>query len=248
MEIAGIRIDNLDMEETIQRIEEFIKSKKPHIICTANIDHIVLTQNDKEFKEIYQKADLVTADGMPLIFLSRLLGEPIKERVTGADLLPSFCEKAREGRYKIFLLGAEEQASKKAVQNLREKYLGINIVGRYSPPFGSLESKGENEKIIDIIKSKKPDILFVAFGAPTQEKWIYRNMNKINVPVSIGCGATIDFISGNVKRAPRWMQKIGLEWFHRFLLNPKKMYKRILRDTKFILRHILRKKGNQLMD
>jgi exopolysaccharide biosynthesis WecB/TagA/CpsF family protein len=233
--IFNISIDNFSMEETIHYIDYLIAMKNNSYVVTPNVDHIVKLQSDDEFKTIYDKADLVLADGMPIVWASKLLGKPIKEKVSGSDLFPKLCEHASINGYSIFLLGAALGVAEKAAKKLIEMYPKLNIVGTYSPSFGFENDKEENEKIIRMIKESKPDILFVGVGAPKQEKWIFKYKNKYNVPVSLGIGASFDFIAGNIKRAPKWMQNCGLEWFYRLLKEPKRMFKRyIIDDSKFI--------------
>jgi len=222
--ICGVWVDNVTMEKTLIYMSDFIESGLPHYIVTPNSDHIVLVHKDSEFAELYRNADLAIPDGMPLIWASKILGKPLMERVTGSDLLPKACEMAASKGYKIFLLGSTPQASSKAIQILKERYNRLQIVGSYSPPFGFEKDEEENQKTIEIIKQARPDILFVALGAPKQEKWIYKHikLKLLNVPISLGIGASIDFIAGTQRRAPKWMQNIGLEWFWRLLTGSQK--------------------------
>jgi len=199
-------------------------------VVTPNVDHIVKLEEDDEFKKVYEEASLVLTDGMPLIWISKMLKTPIKEKVSGSDIFPRICEMAAQKGYKIFLLGAAEGIASKAAENLREKYPGLNIVGTYSPSYGFENKPEEIIKIISIINESQPHILAVGLGAPKQEKFIYKFKNQLKVPVSLAIGASIDFEAGNVKRAPEWMQKSGLEWFYRFVKEPRRMYKRYFKD------------------
>ncbi len=215
IKFLNTNIDNLTMEETVLRIDDMIKSKKNSYVVTPNVDHIVKLEKDKEFKKVYSEADLIVTDGMPLIWISKLLKTPIKEKVSGSDLFPKVCELAAEKKYSLFLLGAAEGVAEKAAINLCEKYRGLEVVGIYSPSYGFEKNEKEINKIISVINKCKPDILAVGLGAPKQEKFIYKYREQLNVPISLAIGATIDFEAGNVKRAPKWMQKSGLEWFYR---------------------------------
>lgn len=225
---AGIEIDNLAMQEAIDKIEELIKNVKSSYVVTPNAAHIVLLQKDKEFKKIYQGARLVIPDGMPLLWGAKILGRPLKERVAGSDLLPVFCEIAAKKGYKLFFLGAGLGVAAKAALILSEKNTGLKIVGTYSPPLGFEDDEEENKTIVQVIKEAKPDILFVGLGAPKQEKWIWRHKDELQVPVSIGVGVTFDFVAGTVRRAPKWMQKCGLEWLFRLCQEPGRLWKRYL--------------------
>ncbi len=232
--IASIKIDNLSFPEVLSRIEHLIRKNNQAYVVTPNVDHIVKLEKDKKFLKIYQDADLVLADGKPLIWASKYLGTPIKERVAGSDLFTKLCAVASKKNYKVFLLGGRPGAAVKARQNLEALYPGLNISGTYCPPFGFEHDKNENDKIIQAIKTAKPDILFVGLGAPKQEKWIFNHVQVLNVPVSIGIGVSIEFSAGMVKRAPLFMQKFGFEWLWRLIMEPEKLWKRYLvDDTKF---------------
>ena len=210
MRFLNTEVDNLTMEEAICKINELIVNKKPSYVVTPNVDHIVKLEKDKEFQEVYKNADLILTDGMPLIWISKLKKKPIKEKVSGSDLFPKVCKMAAEKGYKVFLLGAAEGVAAKAAKNLKLKCPGLDIVGTYSPSYGFEKNNEEIDKIIRMINSVKPDILAIGLGAPKQEKFIYKYKDKLNVPVSLAIGASIDFEAGNINRAPIWMQKMGL--------------------------------------
>lgn len=230
MKFLNIEIDNLTMDEAIDRIDELIIDKIPSYVVTPNVDHIVKLENDNEFKQVYREADLILTDGMPLIWISKLKKMPIKEKVSGSDLFPRVCDLAAQKGYKIFLLGAAEGVADKASKNLMEKYNGLEIVGAYSPPYGFEQKEEEIKKIINIVNDVKPDILAVGLGAPKQEKFIYKYRRELNVPISLAIGASIDFEAKNINRAPIWMQRCGLEWFYRLCKEPGRMFKRYLID------------------
>ena len=239
----NIEIDNLSMDESIDYIDKLIKRKKNSYVVTPNVDHIVKLENDSEFLEVYNNADLVLTDGMPLVWISKFLKTPIKEKVSGSDLFPKVCKLADEKGYSIFLLGAAEGIAIKAAENLKNKYKNLNIVGTFSPSYGFEKSKSEIEEIIKKVNEAKPDILAVELGAPKQEKFIYKYKNKLNVPISLAIGASIDFEAGNIERAPKWMQKSGLEWFYRFLKEPKRMFKRYFIDDLKIIKVLIKYRG-----
>lgn len=242
IKFLNTEVDNITMNEAVQKIEQLILNKKPSYVVTPNIDHIVKLESDKEFQEVYKEADLILTDGMPLIWISKLKKNPIKEKVSGSDLFPEVCKLAANKGYKVFLLGAAEGVAAKAAENLKLKYKGLNIVGTYSPSYGFEKNEYEIQQIIKMIKEVKPDILAVGLGAPKQEKFLYKYRNQLNVPVALAIGASIDFEAGNVNRAPKWMQHIGLEWFYRLCKEPKRMFKRYLVDDIKIFRLILKYK------
>lgn len=240
MKFLNTEVDNLTMDEAVSKIEQLIINKKTSYVVTPNVDHIVKLENDIEFQSVYKNADLILTDGMPLVWISKIKKNPIKEKVSGSDLFPKVCDLASKKGYKIFLLGAAEGIAAKAAINLEKKYKGLNIVGTYSPSYGFENKKEEIDNIIKIINKSKPDILAVGLGAPKQEKFIYKYRNQLNVPVSLAIGASIDFEAGNVNRAPRWMQKSGLEWFYRLIKEPKRMFKRYLVDDLKVLPIIIK--------
>lgn len=231
----NINIDNVSLTEASRRILEMAKNKKhSSYVVTPNVDHVIKLQQDIEFKEIYDKAGLVLADGQPLLWAAKFLGIPLKEKVSGSDLFPVVCEMAAKEGLKVFFLGGREGVALAAAERLRGKFPDLNVVGVYSPPFGFDKQKEENDKIIEMLMLTKPDILFVGLGAPKQEKWIYRHLSAMGIPVSLGIGASFDFEAGTIKRAPIWMQKSGLEWFWRFCQEPKRLFKRyFIEDAKF---------------
>lgn len=230
IKFLNINIDNITMKQSIEKIDGFIQLNKRAYIVTPNVDHIVRLENDSEFKEVYDNADLVLTDGMPLIWISKWLGNPIVEKVSGSDLLPEVCKLASIKKYRVFFLGAAPGVAEKAAENLQNRYNGLNICGCYSPKLGFENDKDEINKIIEMINNFNVDILALALGTPKQEKFIYKYRNKINAKVTLNIGAAIDFEAGNVKRAPKWMQNSGLEWFYRLCKEPRRMFKRYIID------------------
>jgi len=242
--ILGIPADNLTMDETVDRIfsmiEAYQRDQRPRQVATVNVDFVVNTLTWRlgrirhpELLDILQRADLVTADGMPLVVISKLLGSPLKGRVTGADLVPRLAKDAAERGKSLYFLGGREAAARGAAALLQERYPNLVIAGIDSP-FVSIE--GENladaeevdREIVARINHARPDILLIAFGNPKQEVWFNRNRNRLRVPVSIGIGGTFEFIVGSVRRAPIWMQRAGLEWIFRISQDPGRLWKRYM--------------------
>lgn len=221
-------IDNLTMQETLQEIENIIKKNKNSYVVTPNVDHIVQLETNKELRDVYANASLILTDGKPLIWISKLYGTPIKEKISGSDLFPLLCKMAAEKKYTMFFLGAAEGVAQTAANNLMDKYPGLKVVGTYSPPFGFENDKKEMDKIKSMIHKMKPDILIVGLGCPKQELFMYHHCKELNVPISFGLGASLDFEAGNVKRAPKWMANNGFEWLYRITQDPKRMAKRYL--------------------
>lgn len=224
-------VDNVTLREAIDVIDSFVTADSGHhYVVTPNVDHIVKLQKDKEFLKLYNRADLILTDGVPLMWAAKFFGTPLKEKVSGSDLFPELCKHAAEQNQTMFFLGGLEGVADKAKKELENRYPNLQVVGTYSPPFGFEHDEVENQKIIDMINDLNVDILCVGVGAPKQEKWIYNNREKLNVKVSLGIGASFDFIAGTVVRAPLWMQKVGLEWLDRTIKEPKRMFKRYFID------------------
>jgi N-acetylglucosaminyldiphosphoundecaprenol N-acetyl-beta-D-mannosaminyltransferase len=227
--ILGVPFDNVTTAETIQAIERMVESGEPHYLVTANVDFLVQAQEDVELRRILFDAHLVLCDGTPLVWASRLLGNPLLERVAGADLVPLLLRVAAEKQYRVFFLGATSESCAHAVQNLKKLHPDLIIADHYSPPFNKLLEM-DHDEIKRRIMAAKPDLLFVSLGCPKQEKWIAMHYRSLGVPVSAGVGATIDFLAGTVKRAPVWMQRVGMEWIYRLAQEPRRLFKRYFKD------------------
>lgn len=235
MRLMNTEIDNLTMDETLDAIDSLIKEDNCSYVVTPNVDHIVQLEKDEELKRVYENASLILTDGKPLIWISNWYKTPIKEKISGSDLFPRVCELAAKKGYTMYLLGAAEGVADKAAKNLMDKYKGLNIVGTYSPPFGFEKDKVELKKIERQIQEVHPDILIVGLGCPKQEKYMYHHCKELDVPISFGLGASIDFEAGNIKRAPKWMSEHGLEWLYRITQDPKRLAKRYLVDDMKII-------------
>lgn len=228
-------IDNLTMDEALLAIDNLINENKQAYVVTPNVDHIVQLEAGGELCEVYKNADLILTDGKPLLWIAKWYGTPIKEKISGSDLFPRLCELAAKKGYKMFFLGAAEGVAAKAADNLIRRYPGLNVVGTYSPPYGFEKDEEEMQKIMTMIKENHPHILIVGLGCPKQEKFILHNRKILDVPISLGLGASLDFEAGNIKRAPKWMADHGLEWLFRITQDPKRMAKRYLVDDRKII-------------
>jgi len=220
--IIGTEINKINYSQTLNKVEGFINDKNQHYIVTPNPEIILKASKNINYRAILNNADLSLPDGFGLIFGSWFLGDPLYHRVTGVDLSYKITQLANEKGYKIFLLGGQNNAAAIAKTKLELKYKNIKIVGA-EEGFKDVQniSNLENQKIIKNIKQSQAQILFVAYGAPFQEKWIYKNLKKFpNIKLAIGVGGTLDFLSGKTIRAPRLMRKIGLEWLWRWFLQP----------------------------
>lgn len=231
-------VNNVNMDETVRAIEDMIASEKRSYIVAINVDVVMKIENDSYLKEITDKADMVLVDGKPLEWIAKWHKRPIKAKISGSDLVPILCERAAIKGYSIFIIGGKEGIAEKAKQNLERDLPGIRIVGTYAPLFGFEKDEKELNRINEMISIAHPDLLIACFGCPKQEKWIYENYQKYDAKVSVCAGATVDFLAGNVKRCPKWMSEHGLEWFYRFLQEPKRMFKRYFVDDVKIIKLI----------
>lgn len=235
--ILGIHFDPLTTQEAVTQIEAMIVSGRPHQLVTANLDFAVQAVHDVELRRIFNEAHLVLCDGMPLVWASRLLGHPLPERVAGADVVPQLLRLAAEKGYRPFFLGGAPEVAAQAVANLKAQYPNLEVAGHYSPPVQPLLEM-DHEEITRRIRAARPDLLFVSLGCPKAEKWLAMHYRALGVPVSVGVGATIDFLAGRVKRAPGWMQRAGIEWIYRLWQEPRRLLKRYATDLWFFVRRL----------
>jgi N-acetylglucosaminyldiphosphoundecaprenol N-acetyl-beta-D-mannosaminyltransferase len=230
VELFGLRFHNVDLDETVDCIELLLRTNKHGLVLTPNTDHIVKLSRDKSFQEAYRRGVMIVADGAPVVWASRLLGEPLKARVAGATLLPALCERAAQRGWKLFFLGGKPGVAYRAATKLTKQFPGLNVVGTYAPPSYFESDRTECQRIITKIREARPDILFIGVGAPKQEKWSAAHFDALGVPLICCTGAAFDFAAGVVRRAPPWMQRIGLEWMFRLLQEPKRLWRRYLVD------------------
>ncbi len=222
--ILGCPIDNLTMSETLVKIDDLIVEDGVHQHVVVNVAKLVKLRKDMDLKKIILSCDIINADGMPLVWVSRFLGTPLKERVAGIDLMERLIGLAYKKKYRIFFLGAHENVVKKMVKVFKNKYPKLEIVG-YKDGYW----KKEEERIVaESIKNSAPDILFVAISSPKKEIFLNEYLDYMKVPFVMGVGGSFDVIAGLTKRAPEWMRNSGLEWLYRFTQEPKRMWKRYL--------------------
>ncbi len=231
--LMGIPIDNLTMTETLEKVEEFVEigriTGKHHQVATVNTDFLVKSLEDSNLRGLLQNADLCTPDGMPLVWGSKLLGVPLKERVAGSDMVPMIAKRAAAKGMSLYFMGAAPGVAEEAKAMLEAQYKGLQVVGTSCPFWKPGEQF--DQAILDEIKLLNPDILLVALGNPKQELWIQTYGAEVGVPVQIGVGASLDFIVGRTKRAPKWMQQTGLEWAARLAQEPRRLWKRYAIDA-----------------
>jgi exopolysaccharide biosynthesis WecB/TagA/CpsF family protein len=223
--ILNTEIDNLSMTELLENLEF-------GMVFTPNVDHIIKLREDREFREAYNFATYVVCDGQILLYSSWFLGTPLTEKISGSDFFPAFYNYHKQNEeIKIFLLGAGSGIAQKAQAKINQKVGREIVVGAYSPSYGFEKNESECWQIIEIIQSSGATVLAIGVGTPKQEKWIYKYREKLtNIKIFLAIGATLDFEAGNMRRSPRWMSNVGLEWLFRLILEPRRLWKRYLVD------------------
>jgi N-acetylglucosaminyldiphosphoundecaprenol N-acetyl-beta-D-mannosaminyltransferase len=227
--IAGVAIDSLGFDDVVDAIvARAAAGGVPACVVTPNAHHVVLLQRDALLREIYENAFLVVPDGVPLLWAATLLGTPLAGRVNGTDLFEELCARAAREGLRVFLLGGREGAAVAAADLLIARHPALRICGTHCPPMNFENDPAENARALEAVAAAGPDLLFVGLGAPKQEYWMHRNCAQLGVPVSLGIGVSFELVGGIVSRAPRWMQRAGLEWLYRLCAEPGRLWKRYL--------------------
>jgi len=234
IQLFGMTIDAVSMQTAAERLSLWIAERcRPcRYVVTPNVDHAVLFQEQERLRAAYKDASLVVADGFPLVVASRLLRRPVPERVAGSDLVPALFRQATESDpMNTFLLGAAPGVAERAARQIEQRWPNVRVTDFYSPPLGFERDPNENEKILSRIAAVPVDCLVVGLGAPKQELWVHAHWERIEASVALCAGATIDFLAGEKRRAPKWMQRCGMEWCHRMLTEPRRLVRRYARDA-----------------
>jgi N-acetylglucosaminyldiphosphoundecaprenol N-acetyl-beta-D-mannosaminyltransferase len=219
--ILGVRVHRVRMADALQKIEQLIQRREPSLVITADANAILIALEDAEFRQLLETAPLVTADGAGLTWAGKRLRQPFPERVSGVDLVEHLTRLSHEKGYRLYFLGAAPGVAEKAAQNLLLKYPNAQIVGVQHGYFQPTDEPA----IAAQVAAARPDVLLVGMGMPRQEKWAWKHRVVLGVPVMIGVGGSFDVYGGVVKRAPRWMQRLGCEWLWRLLQDPRKIKK-----------------------
>jgi N-acetylglucosaminyldiphosphoundecaprenol N-acetyl-beta-D-mannosaminyltransferase len=227
--VWGMRVDAVQIPEVIRIMEDWIKIKDPgKYIVISNVHDALISRNNVTARKSVNSSSLSVPDGTPLLWLARLYGYRLKEKVRGTTLFLEFLKLAEKKGYSNFFYGSTQNTLTLLIKNLKQRFPNLNISGVYSPPFREL-SKEENEAIVEIINKASPDVLWVGLGCPKQQLWMYAHKdNKLGVPVMVGVGAAFDFVAHTKPQAPLWMRDNGLEWLFRLVTEPKRLWKRYL--------------------
>ncbi len=232
--VCGIAMHSVTLAEVFAEVDERIRRNKPGYIVTPNVDHIVCYHENGEFREAYQNAFLVLPDGTPIIWASHLLGTPLREKISGSDLIYSLTEHAAQQGHSVFFLGGAEGLADMSAKVFKQMFPALKVAGAYCPPLGFEQDPVKNAQVLKALKEAAPDICYVALGSPKQDIWNWRYCEQAGVPVMVGVGGSFDFVTGRVRRAPQWLQKAGMEWLWRLCHEPRRLWKRYLvRDVRF---------------
>ncbi len=235
VDVWGLPLACLDTEATLDLVDRLIDRGRPGFFITANLHYARLTTERPILQELNERAAFITADGMPLVRQARRQGQPLPERVAGSDLVHHICKQAALRGHRVFFLGGADGVAHEAAQRLKQKNPLLAVAGVAAPAFQEM-SPEDHQTLVTRIRATRPDIIFAALGQPKGEVWLDRHCEALGAPVCVQIGASLDFIAGQARRAPRWMQRSGIEWFHRMMTDPRRLGPRYFRDGMFLLR------------
>jgi len=237
--VWGLPLAPLSFQQTLEKIDALIHAGKPSYFITANLHYAMLTESDTRLKPLNAGAAFLLTDGMPLVWASRWRTRKLPERVAGSDLVPALCGWAADHSYRIFLLGGGPGVAEEAARRLQERFPDLEIAGTAAPDLNVM-SPEDRRQLFSKIRAGRPHILFAAFGQPKGELWLAEYCEELGVPVTVQVGASLDFVAGRVRRSPRWMQRVGLEWVYRLWREPRRLVRRYLANATFAIRMLLR--------
>lgn len=231
--LGHLWVDALSFEEALRAVEALVVAGAGGSVFTPNVDHVVTAEDDAAFREAYAEASLALADGQPLIWAARALGTPLPAKVSGSDLVWPLVKLAAERRWRVYLVGGGPGVAAAAAERL-EREFGVSVAGVDASIIPS-DAAGQGDAVAERVRAAAPHLVLVALGAPKQERWIHRNLQRIRPAVAIAVGGSLDFLAGRVRRAPPWMSRAGLEWVFRLAQEPRRLARRYLvKDTRFL--------------
>jgi N-acetylglucosaminyldiphosphoundecaprenol N-acetyl-beta-D-mannosaminyltransferase len=225
-----VTFDDADLAGAVEAIAGALGARARGYVVTPNVDHVVRVQRDAAFRAAYADAAFCFADGMPIVWASRLLGRPLRARVTGADLLPALCEMAAARGFSVFVLGGTEGVAQAAAAALTGRFPLLRVAGTHTPPPEFGDDPRAVEAALQAVAGAAPDVLFVGLGAPKQELWVHAYWSRLAATIAVCCGAAVDYAAGTQVRAPRWAQRAGVEWLWRLAHEPGRLWRRYLVD------------------
>lgn len=234
--IGGLPIDALTLDGAIDAIDELVSSGRGGAVFTPNVDHVVEYQDNPRFRAAYEAVSISLVDGAPVLWASRLLGEPLPEKVSGSDLLAPLMHHSAKRRWRVFLLGGGDGVAEMAKRSLEDSIPDVQVVGTLSPRIDMSKGSAVRAPIVETVARTAPHLVIVALGAPKQELFIHETREALRPAVLLGLGASLDFMAGTMRRAPVWMSRSGLEWLFRLSREPRRLWRRYLvRDPRFLL-------------
>ena len=237
--IWDVPFDLVTLRQSLDHIGRLIESGQPSYVITANLNYVMLHYQNEDLQTVTEDADLILADGQPIVWRSMIDSEPLPERVAGSEMIFDLAERASQNDWGVYFLGGEEGVGQQCADKLVELYPGLRVAGIESPPFRELTSDEQAEQD-QRIQQSGAQILLVAFGQPKGERWIHQNYKRLGVPVSIQLGASFDFIAGTAKRAPIIYQRLGMEWGYRMFSDPKRLVRRYIANAVFLVQALVR--------
>lgn len=237
--VWGLPLAVVDTAKAVALVEQLILRRRPSFFITANLQYAMLSAHDRRLAAVNRDAAFLLADGMPMIWYSRFLGRPLPERVAGADLIFLLCRQAAQRGHRVFFLGGKPGVAADAAVKLSWLYPGLTIAGIEAPELESLSTE-EHRRLVERVRDARPDLLLVGFGQPKGELWLWENVAALGVPACVQVGASFDFVAGRARRAPRWMQRLGLEWLFRLASDPRRLGPRYAKNAWFLLKAIAR--------
>ena len=237
--MLGVRVDSLRSVELTEAVDRLVKSKAHALVLNVNIHCLNLACENPWLKDLLHSAEIVFADGVGVILAAKALGRPLPERITCADWIWEYSERAEREGHRLYFLGAREGVARAAADRLRQRFPRLKIVGIQEGYFDKRPSSEENRRVVDDINRLRPDVLLVGFGMPIQERWLLDNWGDLHSGVGLAVGGMFDYISGRLARPPRWMQRMGLEWLGRLLIEPRRLWRRyLIGNPTFLLRFL----------
>ncbi|QDS90359.1 Putative N-acetylmannosaminyltransferase [Rosistilla ulvae] len=237
VEIWGVPFSRLTLGQTLQHVDGLIAAGRPGYFITANLNYNMLTSQHPQLRQVNDNASFIVCDGMPMVWRSQWTDRPLPERVAGSELIYALTQWSAHKGHRIYFLGGAPGVAQAAADKLSDRYPGLTVAGVHSPPFRPLSDR-EHAELIEEIRGSQPDIVYVAMGQPKGELWIAENYQQIGAPVCVQIGASFDFVAGGVARAPRWIQRAGLEWCYRMLQEPRRLARRYWHNAAFLLRSL----------
>lgn len=233
--LGGVPVDGVTRPEALEHLDRLVSRGRGGVVFTPNVDHVVLAEHDRRFREAYATADLSLVDGMPVLWACRLLGHPVPEKISGSDLVRPLASLAAARGWRVFLLGAGERVADRAAGILREENPGLQVVGTASPRVDLAAPASERDELREAVRATRPDLLLLALGSPKGEVFAHECREALGATVIVGVGAGLDFLVGTARRAPRWMSASGLEWTYRLAREPRRLWRRyLLRGPRFL--------------